>query len=67
MEKTKKSIKRRMDTEELVWVHMEYQSRKENETVQFAEPWMSLEAITPPGVSEKAKDTYPIISLLRVT
>ena len=43
MEKTKKSIKRRMDTEELVWVHMEYQSRKKNETMPFAATWMDLE------------------------
>ena len=37
------------------------------ETMPFAAPQMSLDVITPPVVSEKAKDTYPIISLLRVT
>ena len=47
---------------------MEYYSAiKKNEIMPFAATWMSLDVITPPGVSEKAKDTYPIISLLRVT
>ena len=35
--------------------------------MQFAEPWMSLEAITQLAVSQKAKDTYPIISITGVT
>ena len=33
----------------------------------FAAPQMSLEVITQLGVSEKAKDTYPIISHIGVT
>ena len=40
---------------------------EKNETMAFAAPQMSLDVITPPVVSEKAKDTYPIISHLRVT
>ena len=40
---------------------------EKNETMPFAAPQMSLDVIMPPVVSEKAKDTYPIISLLRVT
>ena len=33
----------------------------------FAATWMDLEVITQLGVSEKAKDTYPIISHIGVT
>ena len=40
---------------------------EKNETMPFAAPKMSLDVITPTVVNEKAKDTYPIISLLRVT
>ena len=40
---------------------------EKNETMPFAAPQMSLDVITPPVVIEKAKDTYPIISLLGVT
>ena len=40
---------------------------EKNETMPFAAPQMSLDVITPPVVSEKVKDTQPIISLLGVT
>ena len=40
---------------------------EKNEPMPFAAPQMSLDVITPRVVSEKAKDTYPIISLLGVT
>ena len=47
---------------------MEYYSAiKKNEIMPFAATWMSLEVITQLGVSEKAKDTYPIISHIGVT
>ena len=47
---------------------MEYYSAiKKKEIMSFAATWMSLEVITQLGVSEKAKDTYPIISHIGVT
>ena len=44
-----------------------YSAIKKNETMPFAAPEMSLDVITPLVVSEKAKDTYPIVSLFRVS
>ena len=44
-----------------------YSALKKNEIMPFAATWMSLEVITQLGVSEKAKDTYPIISHIGVT
>ena len=40
---------------------------EKNEPMPFAAPQMSLDVNTPHVVSEKVKDTYPIISLLGVT
>ena len=56
-----------MDKEEGVHVHNEILAVENNETLLFETPEMSLEIITKHEVSRKAKDTYPIISLLRVT
>ena len=47
---------------------MEYYSAiKKNEIMPFAATWMDSEFITLSEVSEKAKDTYPIISHIGVT
>ena len=40
--------------------------REINETMLFEAPWMSLEVITQLVVTEKAKDTYPMVSLIGV-
>ena len=40
---------------------------EKNETMPSPAPQMSLEVITQLGVSEKAKNTYPIISHIGVT
>ena len=42
-------------------------AREINETMPFAAPQMSLEVIMQLVVSEKAKDTYPMISFIGVT
>ena len=42
-------------------------AKEKNSTMSFAAPYMSLEVITQLVVSEKGKDTYPIISLIGVT
>ena len=41
--------------------------REINETMPFEAPWTSLEVITQLVVTEKAKDTYPMVSLTGVT
>ena len=67
MEVTKNATNRWVDKEELVHVEMEYLLGKKNETVPFATPYMSLEVITQLVVSQKVKDTDPMISLRGVT
>ena len=42
-------------------------AKEKNETIPFAAPQMSLEVITQLEVSQKPKDTYPMISLIGVT
>ena len=42
-------------------------AKEKNETVPFAAPQMSLQVFTQLEVSHKAKDTYPMISLIGVT
>ena len=39
-------------------------AREKNETMPFAAPCMILEVIRQIVLSQKAKDTYPIISLI---
>ena len=47
---------------------MEYHSAiKRNEIMPFAAAWMDLEIIILSGVSQKEKDTYPMVSLTGVT
>ena len=46
---------------------MEYYSAiKENEIMPFAATWMDLEIIILSEVSQKARDTYPMISRIGV-
>ena len=44
-----------------------YSATRKNEIMPFAATGRDLEVITQLGVSEKAKDTYPIISHIGVT
>ena len=47
---------------------MEYYSAlKKNELMPFAATWMDLEIIIPSDISQKEKDKYHIISLMRGT
>ena len=46
---------------------MEYYSAiKKNEIMPFAATWMRLQIITQLEVSQKARDTYPMISRIGV-
>ena len=56
-----------MDKEEVVHVHNGILGLENNEPWHFEAPQMSLEIITEHEVSEKAKDTYPILSHIGVT
>ena len=55
-----------MDKEEGVHVHNEILAKENNETLLFEAPQMSLEIVTKHGVSRKAKDLHPMISLIGV-
>ena len=61
------SINGWMDKEEGVHVHSEILAMENNETLLFEAPEMSLEIITKHEVSRKAKDLYPMLSLIGVT
>ena len=55
-----------MDKEDVV--HMEDEillSYKKNKIMPFAATWMHLETIIPSEISQKEKDKYHIISLIR--
>ena len=50
----------------MVQVHNGILAMENNETLLFEAPQMSLEIITNHEVSRKAKDLYPMISLIGV-
>ena len=51
---------------EVLHVHNGIVAMENNETLLFEAPEMSLEIITKHEVSRKAKDLYPMISLIGV-
>ena len=64
LEATKTSINRGMHQEEVVHVHNGILAMENIEALLFEAPYMSLEIITKHEVGRKAKDLYPIISLM---
>lgn len=42
-------------------------AKEKTETTSFAAPQMSLQVLTQLEVTQKAKDTYPMVSLIGVT
>ena len=55
-----------MDKEDMVYIYNGISlSHKKNGIMPFAAPWMDLEIITLSEVSQKEKDEYCMISLIR--
>ena len=65
LERTKMSLNRGMDTENVVHLHEYYSAIKKNEFMKFLDTWMYLEDIILSEVTQSQKkllDTYSLIS-----